>query len=233
MYTFESRVRYSEVGEDKKMTLNSLLNYFQDCTTFHSAFSGRGMEVLEEMNRIWVLSAWQICINRYPGLGEHIKAATWPYDFKGFSGGRNFRLLTDSGELLAYANSMWTFLDVTSGMPVRVPEEEASAYQLEEKMDMEYAPRKIPVPKGSVKKESFTVKRHHLDTNHHVNNGQYVYLAQEYIPENFLIRQMRAEYKKQAVLGDVIVPMASEKDGVWTVALCDEEEKPYAVVEFK
>ena len=34
MYTFDSRVRYSEIGEDKKLTLNSLLNYFQDCTTF-------------------------------------------------------------------------------------------------------------------------------------------------------------------------------------------------------
>ena len=46
MYTFDSRVRYSEIGEDKKLTLYSLLNYFQDCTTFHSESLGRGMEVL-------------------------------------------------------------------------------------------------------------------------------------------------------------------------------------------
>ena len=36
MYTFDSRVRYSEVGIDGNMTLIALLDYFQDCSTFHS-----------------------------------------------------------------------------------------------------------------------------------------------------------------------------------------------------
>lgn len=233
MYTFESRVRYSEIGEDKKMTLDSLLNYFQDCTTFQSKALGRGMEVLEAIGKRWVLSAWQICVSRYPEMGENIRVNTWPYEFKGFCGGRNFQLTTEDGEVLAYANSLWTFLDVKTGMPCRVAPEEAEAYTLKEKIDMDYAPRKIPVPKESVAKEAFTVKQHHLDTNHHVNNGQYVRMAQDYIPADFVIRQMRAEYKKQAMLGDVIIPRVTEADGVWTVALCDEENKPYAVVELK
>ncbi|MBS6196529.1 MAG: acyl-[acyl-carrier-protein] thioesterase [Clostridiales bacterium] len=233
MYTLESRVRYSEIGEDKKMTLNSLLNYFQDCTTFHSKAMGRGMEVLEVSDKAWVLSAWQICVNRYPELGEGIRVHTWPYEFKGFQGGRNFQLTTEAGEALAYANSLWTFLDVKTGMPCRVPPEEAGAYELEEKLDMVYAPRKIPVPKESVEKEAFAVKQYHLDTNHHVNNGQYVRLAQDYIPADFEIHQMRAEYKKQAMLGNVMVPHVAENDGVWTVALCDENAQPYAVVEFR
>ena len=33
-YSFD-RVRYSEIGEDKSLTLNSVINYFQDCSTFH------------------------------------------------------------------------------------------------------------------------------------------------------------------------------------------------------
>ena len=42
MYSFESKVRYSEVGEDTRMTLYSVLNYFQDCSVFHSESVGRG-----------------------------------------------------------------------------------------------------------------------------------------------------------------------------------------------
>ena len=42
MYTFDGRVRYSEVGEDGCMSLESLLNYFQDCSTFHSEDIGLG-----------------------------------------------------------------------------------------------------------------------------------------------------------------------------------------------
>ena len=56
-YSFESRVRYSEIGEDKRLTMTGLLNYFQDCTTFHSEAVGRGMEVLESIRHVWVLSS--------------------------------------------------------------------------------------------------------------------------------------------------------------------------------
>lgn len=232
-YAFDSRVRYSEIGEDKKMTLNGLLNYFQDCTTFHSESVGRGMEVLEEIGCAWVLSSWQICVNRFPAMGEQIRVSTWPYDFKGFYGGRNFEMTTPEGERLAYANSLWTFLNTKRGLPIRVIPEETDAYTLEDKLDMEYAPRKISVPADCRQMESFTVKPHHLDTNHHVNNGQYIRMAQDYIPQDFVIRQMRAEYKKQAVLGDTILPKMGVMEGVYTVALCDGADKPYAVVEFR
>lgn len=233
MYTFDSRVRYSEIGEDKKLTLNSLLNYFQDCTTFHSESVGRGMEVLEKAGYAWVLVSWQVCVNRYPKMGENIRVCTWPYGFRGFCGERNFQLLTDQGEVLAYANSVWTFLNVKTGMPAKILPEEGAAYESEKKLDMEYAPRKIVVPKTADTMDSFTVKQHHLDTNHHVNNAQYVRMAQDYIPVDYEIHQMRAEYKKQALLDDVIIPKATKTDEIYTVALCDSDGKPYAVVEFR
>ena len=75
------------------------------------------------------------------------------------------------------------------------------------------------------------MKHHHLDTNHHVNNGQYVSMAREYIPEEFTVHQLRVEYKKQAVLGDTIVPWVSQEAGKWTVVLGDKNKIPYAVVE--
>ena len=67
-YSFDSRVRYSEIGEDKKLTLNSIINYFQDCSTFHSESAGVGMEFLADKQQVWVLSAWQIVVERYPEL---------------------------------------------------------------------------------------------------------------------------------------------------------------------
>ena len=54
-YSFDSRVRYSEIGEDKKLTLNSIINYFQDCSTFHSESAGVGMEFLADKQQVWVL----------------------------------------------------------------------------------------------------------------------------------------------------------------------------------
>jgi len=232
-YSFNSRIRFSEIGEDRQLTVNSIINYFQDCSNFHSEMLDLGIETLEKRQRAWMLSAWQININRRPVMGEEVTISTWPYDFKGFYGYRNFVLQTKSGEMIAYANSIWVYLNSVSGSPVRINPQEVEGYGIEEKLDMEYAPRKIVIPQESSKKESFTVMRHHLDVYHHVNNGQYIQMAIEYIPADFQIRQLRAEYKNQAVLGSRIMPLVSCKEGIYTVILADEEKQPYAVIEFQ
>ena len=141
--------------------------------------------------------------------------------------------MDEKGKKLAYANSVWVFMDLESARPTKVSQEEIAGYVLEERLDMEYAPRKLPVPKGCVRMEPRQVQKYQLDTNDHVNNGQYVRLAHEYLPEGFTIRQMRAEYKKAAHLHDVMIPWVHEENGTYTVALCDESDNPYAVVMFE
>ena len=51
MYSFDSRVRYSETDETGKLTVLGLINYMQDCSTFHSADVGVGVEVLEARHK--------------------------------------------------------------------------------------------------------------------------------------------------------------------------------------
>ena len=59
-YRFEGKVRYSEIGEDKCLTLPAILDYFQDCCTFQSEEIGQGMLAVEERKRAWVLASWQV-----------------------------------------------------------------------------------------------------------------------------------------------------------------------------
>ena len=44
MYTFDSRVRYSETDENGNLSLESLIDYMQDCTNFQSEDLGVGLE---------------------------------------------------------------------------------------------------------------------------------------------------------------------------------------------
>ena len=57
MYTFDGRVRYSEVGVDGNMTIESLLDYFQDASIFHSEDVGLGVDYFQKVNLVWMLSA--------------------------------------------------------------------------------------------------------------------------------------------------------------------------------
>lgn len=231
MYTFDSRIRYSEADSEGKLTMASLLNYFQDCSTFHSEDVGLGVDYFKEVHQVWVLSSWQIVVDRYPDLCERVVIGTQPYDMKGFLGYRNFAMMTENGEYLAKANSIWSLLDLDKGKPVSASEEMMQKYGIGEKLDMEYAPRKITIPEGGVSGEAIVVKQHHLDTNHHVNNGQFVNMAMEFLPENFTIGQLRAEYKKQAFLDDVLLPYVVADENRVVVSLTDEKGAPYVVTE--
>ena len=234
MYKFESRIRYSEVDSEGKLSLESLLDYFQDCSTFQSEDLHIGIEYLKERNMAWILSSWQIVAERYPKLGENVSIATIPYEIKNFIGYRNFLMETESGERLAYANTMWMLMDMEKMKPVRVWPEMLEAYELGERLEMDYAPRRIRIPdEEGAEQEPIEIKQHHLDTNHHVNNGQYVRIAMEYLPEGYEIRQMRAEYKKQALLGDRMHPMVYEREAATVVSLNSGEGQPYCVVEFR
>ena len=232
MYTFDSRIRYSECDSKGQLSLEGLINYFQDASTFHSEDLGLGIEYLDKEKQVWVLCSWQIVVERYPEMGERVVVGTFPYDFKGCFGSRNFFLKDEQGQYIAKANSLWTLLDLENQRPMKPTPIMLERYVLEEKLEMEYAPRKIDVPEGGSQQEPIVVHRNHLDTNHHVNNGQYVRMAMEYLPENFRIGELRAEYKKQALLGDVIYPRVIMEENMCVVSLCDETGVIYVNVEF-
>ena len=147
-------------------------------------------------------------------------------------GMRNFTMDTEDGERLACANTFWTFINGETGLPEKLKESDISGYQMEEKLDMDYAPRKIVLPESFSAEEAFSVQKHHLDTNHHVNNSRYIQMAMDYVPAEFCIGQMRAEYKQQARLHDVIHPEKAVEDGKITVLLNDGDGGTYAAVEF-
>jgi len=232
MYKFDSRVRYSETDIDAKLSLTGIMNYFQDCSTFQSEDCGVGLSYLEQAHKAWLLSSWQIQILRRPALGEKITIATWPYEIKGIYGLRNFVLLDENGGYLVKANSCWFMFNTETGRPVRVERSDVDAYGEEEpKLEMEYAPRKIAMPEHMEEAGRFFVLKHQIDTNHHVNNAQYVDMAREILPAGSEIKEIRAEYKKAAVLGDEIVIKTGRTEDKYAVSLCSGDGSVFANVE--
>lgn len=232
MYSFNSRIRYSECDSQCKLRLEALLNYFQDASTFQSEELGAGFEYLEPRNLVWVLASWQIDIKRYPALGERVVIGTHPHDFKGFLGSRNFCMMTEEGEMLAQANSLWTLLNFDTMKPTMAPKELTDKYEVEPPLEMEYVGRKIRIEGEAIPGESIVVRKQHLDSNYHVNNAQYVSMAVDCLPEGFLIGGLRVEYKKQAHLNDILLPYVTRQDNRIVVSLQDEAGAVYVNAEF-
>ncbi len=235
MYSFRSRIRYSECDAEGRLSVTSLLNYFQDCSTLQSEDLGIGVKALHERGTMWVVNSWQIDIIRLPELSEEVETATLPYDIRGFFGKRNFCMKDSDGNYLAKADSLWTYISMKNAQPERIPEDILNGYALDEKLDMDYQGRKIAYPKdgeGAIKAKEIVVTEHLLDANHHVNNGKYVELVAGLIPEADSMDRLRVEYRKQAFLGETIYPEIYDMDNRKVVKLADSEGSPYTIVEY-
>lgn len=233
MYEYNMRTGFSQCDANKTLSITSLIDMFQDCSTFQSEDLGVGLDSLEPMNLVWVLNYWEIDIIDLPKLCDQIVVGTFPYDFKGCFGYRNFYLKDKDGNYIVKANSLWTLIDTENFKPKKAPEIIENAYILENKLDMTYNGRKVILPEDATvtTREPITIQYHHLDSNHHVNNGQYIKLAMSEIDEEFSIVRLRVDYRKQAMLGDIIYPVVYKKDNKYVVALNNTEGVPYSVME--
>lgn len=239
MYSYRARVRYSETDTNCQLSAMSLLEYFQDTAMFHSEDAGIGLDYMANNSLVWVLSSWQIDIGEMPYMGTNMVISTFPYEFKGFIGYRNFLLESEDGRKLAQANSVWSLLNTKTMKLEMITKELACGCGVEKKLDMEYASKKLRAPKecNGMSMNEIVVCPQHLDTNRHVNNGQYVHMALDFIPREFFlsgkkITRIRAEYKRQAMLGDVLYPVRYLYDDKILVVLNSNDGKPCTNVEF-
>ena len=218
VFEFDAHIRYSEVDHRGLLKLPALIDYFQDCSTFQSEALGIGMAWLKEQRRAWVLTHWQIVIDRYPALAEPVSVGTFASAFKGLTASRYFYLRDRTGALIARAHSSWAFRDLERNRPVRPTPEHIDPYGTAEPLDMPAEERR---------------ERYQIDTNEHVNNCQYVQMALDVLPREEVPVQVRVDYKRAAVLGDTIFPGLASAGDTAVVALEDESGAPYAVVELK
>ncbi|MDO4491452.1 MAG: thioesterase [Lachnospiraceae bacterium] len=231
-YEMPARIRFSEVDQHGKLTLFHLINYFQDASTFHGEDVGRGTAWTSERGVAWVVAGWQLHIRRFPLMSEKVVVRTWPYSFRGFIGARNYTMETEDGELLAAADSEWVLMDMNKNIPTRVEKGLLEVFGSEEKFQDDFGARKIAMEGTGEEQEHFTIQEYQLDTNHHVNNGQYICMAEKYLEEGFVPVHFRAEYKKQAYLGDEIVPKVCKVEGGVQIALENTEGEAYFTAEF-
>ncbi|MCR8908593.1 thioesterase [Thermophilibacter sp. ET337] len=223
MYSFEGRIRYSECDEAGRLSLFSLMNYLQDCSTFQSDEMGMGLDGLTGRGLAWVLANWRIEVDRLPAFGERIRVSTWCYELTRAHALRNFQLEA-GGERIVRANTQWFVYDSVRGRATRVPEDQRVYLSDEPPIEMAPLARRI-VPAGEGERApEIVVARRDLDTNHHVNNARYVAFALEALEARGAQAPacpltLQVQYRTMAFLGDKIVPVVHPCEGGWDVEL--------------
>lgn len=237
MYSFDSRVRYSECDETGRLSLFAAINYLQDCSTFQSGELGMGIDGLEPRGLAWVLANWRIEVDRLPAFGEDVTVSTWCYEMSRAHALRNFRISAD-GEDLVRANSQWFVYDTRRGHATRVPEDQRAYLSTVPPLEMAPLDRRIRPEGDPSEAPDVRVTRRQLDTNRHVNNARYVALALDSLeavgalaPTTPLTLQV--QYRSMAFLGDVVHPVVYASEGGWDVDLAGDSGDTLALVRIR
>ena len=239
MYTMDGRIRYSECDESGRLSLLAMLNYLQDSSIFHAEDLFHGVSDISGRGLAWLIAAWQIRIEHLPRFCDHISVSTWVHSMSKTLSSRNFVMADENGTPIVLADSLWFVFDAALGRPVRIPEDQRIYLTGDKPLDLPPTQRRLSITGSFEPAPEVTVGELHLDTNRHVNNAQYLGMATDAIAACLGDQDARRaediesifiQYKRQALLGDVIVPRVQAQGRIRTVDLGAREGDSYAVV---
>ncbi len=207
MYSLKYKVTTSTCDSDGKLKLYSALQMMQDCSEMWIDSEPGVKLYFAEQNMTQLLATRQMEVIRVPKYKEELTVATSVYGMKSMFGFRNTFIFDAEGKPCYKTWSMGAFVDKTTGKLKRVDDVTIQSMTLEPQLDMNYKDRRIILPKteGEVL-EPIKVLRADIDYNKHLNNANYVRMAMELLPRNFVVNGLRVEYRVAAKLGDMLVP---------------------------
>ena len=232
MYSLKYKVTTSTCNSEGQLKLFSALQMMQDCSEMWIDSEPGVKQYFTEQNMAQLLATRQVEIVRVPEYKEELTVTTSVYGMKPMFGFRNTFIYDAQGKPCYKTWSMGAFVDKAAGKLKRVDDATIQSMTLDPKLDMDYKDRRIILPKdGGEIIEPIKVLRADIDYNKHMNNANYVRMAMELLPEDFVVTGLRVEYRVAAKLGDTIVPTIYRHDKVIIISLSIGEEVS-AIIEF-
>ncbi|GHV82060.1 hypothetical protein AGMMS49991_06180 [Spirochaetia bacterium] len=233
MYQIKTQVFLSHSDMHGRLRFDAAMDMMQDCSVLWTDSEAAFKKYLIDNNLIMILVNRQADIIRMPRYKEHLAVETSIYECKGAFGLRNTVIYDEAHKPCLVSWATGAFVSSDTARPFRLPPEINNAIVIDPKIDMDYAGRRIDVPEMEGEKlPPVTVTPLDIDINRHMNNGRYVKIAAAFLPDDFIISRFRVEYKKPAVKGDVLLPLAYRDGDKIYILLNDEEGSPYTVMEF-
>lgn len=233
MFNYKTRVSYSKVDKEGLLSISNAVDAMQDGCMFHNSAVGHSAINLLKKSRAWMVSSWHVIFDSRPKLDDIISVDAWIYQLRGTFSAWNYSINDENGNRLAYADAKWFYADPTTGKPAKIDDEERNAYELFPPIDMPQVSRKIECPDNLTFRYQLEVSPNYLDTNLHINNGQYIRLAVNALPFDYKVHELRAEYRKAARYGDTLYIYTTSIDGSYYVVFTDADKQPYFLSEFK
>lgn len=208
-----------DVDISARMTIESLLKYFQEAAWNHAEHLGVGYSHLSRRGQVWMLSRMMVVVDSYPAWGQAVVVHTWPCGSKSLLALRDFELLDREGHRLAAATSGWLVFDLHSRRPLRIEPIIESIRSFPDRRSLGYDAPKLTAaetPSPTVLK----VRYSDLDLNNHVNNATYA---------RWMLDSYPVEFHRSHQVRSLAINFLAELDGSDSVELSTIETKEHCM----
>ncbi len=210
-----------DVDVSRRLTLENLLQYFQEAAWNHAEHLGWGYSRLRSQNQIWVLARMMVVADAYPEWGQSVVLRTWPCGWVSLLALRDFEVLDNEGRKLLAATSSWLVLDLKSRRPQRIEPLLGSMRTFPAHRAVGADANKLPPVAESSPTSIFNVRYSDLDLNLHVNNTTYARWILDSYPVDFhrthRLRSTTLNFLAE-VGGDDAVALSSQDLGEFRIA---------------
>ena len=212
MFSLKYKVTTSTCDSEGRLKLYSALQMMQDCSEMWIDTEPGVRQYFSEQNMAQLLASRQVEVVRVPAYKEELTVTTSVYGMKPMFGFRNTFIYDAEGRPCYRTWSMGAFVDKASGKLKRVDDATIASMRLEPQLEMSYRDRRIILPceetsEGVQVLQPVRVLRADIDYNRHMNNANYIRMAMELLPEDFVVKGLRVEYRVAAKLDDMLTPV--------------------------
>ena len=206
-YTQKFNVNYSDVDSDNKMTNRGFLRLLQEVAGIHVDLIGFGLNSKDKTGIAWLILNWKLKVFSRPKTNDVIIVKSWAKSKMPLYFYRNFEIYDNYNNIIAIATSKWVIFDIFKKRISKISDEvETNHPQLDKSVFTEKFKEKLVEPENSEFVVDYNVQRRDIDTNHHVNNLNYIDYALEVLPEevynNIKFENLEVMYKHEAKFGD-------------------------------
>ena len=169
IYRDSHLVNMDEIDKNGKMRLSSLLLVVERLAENGAEYINYGKEFTRDLGYAWVVSKFEMKINRLPGYLEKIKLITFPNNNIHFIYPRTMEIRDENNNLLVEVHSYWCIIDLSTRKVVLRKDINLTPI---ESTDIEKI--KPIVVKDTLFMEKRVVRYSDVDFNQHLNNIKYM-----------------------------------------------------------
>lgn len=205
-YTHKVKLLTEHTDANANLRLDAMLKFFQEASIEDATNLGAGRDLTLSHNCFWVIGKERAIIDRLPKFDEEIVVSTWPGKRYMFLFPRYYEIKDKEGKSIVKATSYWSLIDIHDRRPIDPDKRGITMPDFSDGSEIKcpMGLRLPELPNKIIHKPSFS----ELDYNGHVNNTSYINIAQDLVPNGFIMSHEASEFeiqwKREMKLGEEI-----------------------------